>query len=94
MVSIESLILYFIGRDLPELYSVEWSDIWMLIYISDLLSLDGDMTSKGLESDSQVQSSSCSYYFREAEVSFQTSLKYRMNLAYLIDKFYPYTTLK
>ena len=65
------------------IYSVEWSDIWVSIYISDLLSLDGDLDIKGLENDSKVQSSSCNFYFREAEVSFQRSLKYRIEFSLL-----------
>ena len=47
------------------IYSVEWSDIWVLMYISDLISLDGDLDIKGLENDSKVQSSSCNFYFKE-----------------------------
>lgn len=58
----------------------------MLIYISDLLSLDGDLDIKGLESDS-MQSSSCNFYFREAEVSFQTSLKYRIEFSLPLTSF-------
>ena len=36
------------------------------MYISDLISLDGDLDIKGLENDSKVQSSSCNFYFKEA----------------------------